>query len=162
MKYLTWIYSELNHNGGYFASYRAARTIIDSTNISTSESLAKQVRDVVVDDNLRYDAAVSSFVGSELSLWFHAGWHDQASLEVFECKKGTFGLSSHMLTKLDQTQPDENGDMVFGFASIDADWVFLAELSRERRMFRAEIRAANDAVADLVCGRLAQARRTKR
>lgn len=154
MKDWNWVYSELNHHGGDFASYPVARTIVDSTSISTSESLAGQVRNGMVGVNLRFDAAVSSLVGSELGLWFHAGWHDHAVLELFECKKGTSTLSGHMLKQLDQTQPDENGGMVFGFASIDADWVLLAVLSRERRLFRAEIRAATVGVAEVVCGRL--------
>ena len=154
MKDVCWIHTELNQSTEPFASFPPASRVLPLTTLVHHLPIAAQLAQTSVQGGTRWGDVVMQYLGGDVGLWFHAGWHDQASLEVFDVKTGDVRLIQHMLQKLDDRQPEQNGDMILGFASFLDDWVLLLHVSRERRSCYAEIRAANAAVAHRVLDRV--------
>ena len=153
MKNAFWIAVELDARGGPFASWDQIVLLGTQTVRLREGTIAEQVRHVAC-GSVTLAETVARAVSGEVGIWFHAGWIDQAVLDLSPVVKGDVRAAGRCFELLDRHPADQNGDMVVGFASLELDWVIYAQVSRERHRVTLSLRAADAPTMELVMQRL--------
>lgn len=153
MKNASWIFAELDQRGGPFASWDHVTLLCTQTVHLREGSMAEQVRNVSC-GSVTLAEAVARVVGSEVGIWFHGGWIDQAVLDLSPVIKDDIRALGKCFELLDRNPADQNGDMIVGFVSLQKDWVIFVEVSRELHRVNMSLRAAEAPTMEAVMQRL--------